>query len=112
VRNPVRWCTEVPAGLVQDEQEAAHHQHHGDRAQKAPGAGQHRGADDALPGWAGGRSISPGSAGSRNRARAGRMSVPRSIARICNTVSGNEIAPPDSAEIRKGTTSGTAWVKM
>jgi hypothetical protein len=37
-------------------------------------------------------------------ASAGRVSVPRSIARICITVSGT--APPASAKTRKGTTSG------
>jgi len=36
----------------------------------------------------GARSIRPGSAGSRDSASAGRVSVPRSIARICITVSG------------------------
>src|SRR6266700_1311810 len=54
------------------------------------------------------RSISPGSAGSRDSASAGRVSVPRSMARICMTVSGSGIAPPASAKTRNGKTSGTA----
>ncbi|OHV20480.1 hypothetical protein BBK14_27835 [Parafrankia soli] len=60
----------------------------------------------------GGRSISPGSAGSRPSASAGSVSVPRSITRICRTVSGSGTAPPDSAKTRNGTTSGTAWAKI
>lgn len=54
----------------------------------------------------------PGSAGSRPSARAGSVSVPRSIARICSTVSGKGTVPPDSAKTRNGTTSGAAWAKM
>ena len=41
----------------------------------------------------GGRSMIPGSAGSRPSASAGSVSVPRSIARICSAVSGSGIAP-------------------
>ena len=60
----------------------------------------------------GGRSIRPGSAGSRPSARPGTVSVPRSIARICSTVSGSGITPPARANTTNGTTSGTAWAKM
>jgi hypothetical protein len=56
----------------------------------------------------GGRFISPGSAGSRLSASAGRMSVPKSMAWISMTVSGSGTAPPASAKTRNGTTSGTA----
>ncbi len=60
----------------------------------------------------GGRSIRPGSAGSRLRASAGSVSVPRSTARICMTVNGSGMAPPERAKTKNGTTSGTACVKM
>ncbi len=52
----------------------------------------------------GGRSVSPGSAGSRLSARAGSVSVARSMARICITVSGSGTAPPASAKTRNGIT--------
>src|SRR5690349_8596290 len=54
----------------------------------------------------GGRAIAPGSAGSRPSASAGRVSVPRSMARIWSTVSGSGMAPPLRAKTRKGMTSG------
>ena len=60
----------------------------------------------------GGLSISPGSAGSRPRASAGTVSVPRSIARIWSTVSGSGTRPPDAANTANGTASGGAWAKM
>ena len=60
----------------------------------------------------GGRSINPGSAGSRPSARAGTVSVPRSIARIWSTVRGSGIRPPEAAKATNGTTSGGAWAKM
>ena len=60
----------------------------------------------------GGRAMRPGSAASRPSASAGRISVPRSIARICITVSGSGTAPPESAKTRNGITSGVAWAKM
>jgi hypothetical protein len=53
-----------------------------------------------------------GSALSRPSASAGRVSVPTSTASSCITVSGSGTAPPESAKIRNGTTSGTAWAKM
>lgn len=60
----------------------------------------------------GGRDMIPGSARSRPRARAGRVSVPRSMARICRTVSGSGTDPAERANTRKGTTSGVRWAKM
>ena len=50
----------------------------------------------------GGRSMIPGSAGSRPSASAGSVSVPTSKASSCRTVSGSGIAPPPSAKTRNG----------
>jgi hypothetical protein len=53
----------------------------------------------------GGRSMAPGSAALRLNASAGRVSVPKSIARICITVNGTGIAPAPRANSTKGATS-------
>ena len=44
----------------------------------------------------------PGLGGLAAERERGRISVPRSIARICSTVSGSGIAPPESAKTRNG----------
>ena len=60
----------------------------------------------------GGRSMLPGSIGSRPSASDGSVSLPTSKASSCSTVSGSGIAPPASANTRNGTTSGVACAKM
>src|SRR5436305_13719230 len=102
----------MPAGMPEREEEPGHDQ----AGRDEPEEPQVRASMPALVTpclrGRGERSIRPVSAGSRDSARAGRVSVPRSIARICITVSGSGTAPPASAKTRKGTTSGTAWVNM
>ena len=63
------------------------------QTEEQPGADEHLAVDDALePRARRLLDMRPGSAGSRPRASAGSVSVPRSIARICITVSGRGIS--------------------
>ena len=101
------WCSGLPGPVgspgcqpaAEGEEEPGHHQDGRDAAEQPPGPAAASAPWMTL--WLrgrGGRSMRPGSAGSRPSASAGRVSVPRSMARICSTVSGSGIAPPDERE--------------
>ena len=98
-----------PAGGEQARDERRHLDHRLGRAEHAEDPERQRPCSAGARRGGGGRARRVGS--SAPSARAGRMSVPMSRARICSTPSASGNRPPDSAQTTNGVSSATLSVR-